>query len=204
MVRSSLRCLLVIAVLATSAVAATTARADGGLSALTAGLIGGNCGATSSVFAPWGDGRQYYFTADGGFEGGGVGWTFAGGAKVVQGNEPSHVHSSSDHMSLSIPNGATATSPSLCFGLLTPGIKMFASGPGTLHVQVIAHGLLGGLSVLDGGTVAVGPGWNPTTDFGTLLGQLNAPVGTKSIQIQLTATGNVQIDDIYIDPFLSR
>ena len=103
-----------------------------------------------------------------------------------------------------MPHGATATSPPVCFGLLTPGIKMFASGPGTLHVQVIARGFLGGLSVLDGGTVTVGPGWSPTIDFGTLLSQLNAPLGSKSIQIQLTAAGNVQVDDIYIDPFLSR
>ena len=47
-------------------------------------------------------------------------------------------------------------------------------------------------------------GWAPTQVFSTTLSQLNIPVGTKSIQIVLSTTGNVQVDDLYIDPFLSR
>ena len=67
------------------------------------------------MFAPWGDQGQYYFTSDGGFEGGGVGWGFARGAKVVAGNESFNLHSTQDKASLLIPNGGVATSPLFCF-----------------------------------------------------------------------------------------
>jgi hypothetical protein len=191
----------------TSIVVAASAQAAVGSGSLTSTLIGGDCGATQTVFAPWGDSHSYYFTSNGGFESGSLGWTLTGGAAVVSGNEPNNVHAASDDHSLLIPSGATATSPELCFGLLTPGIRFFAtapSGPATIHVQVIATGLLGGLSFLDGGTVTVGSGWAPTSVFSTLLSQLNVPVGTKSIQLRITSTGPVQIDDIYIDPFISH
>ncbi len=204
MSRSPLRFSLLVAAIAASAVAASSARAGSVLGSVTTALVGGNCGSTSQVFARFGDQRSYYFTADGGFEAGGAGWTFAGGAKVVPGNETYNLHSSSDRNSLLLPSGGTATSPSLCFGLLYPGIRMMTSGQGTLRVQVVAHGLLGALSVLDGGTVTVDGGWAPTSTFSTTLSQLNIPVGTKSIQIVLSSTGTVQVDDLYIDPFLSR
>jgi len=194
--------LAVLAAAVLAASAASTARADGGL--LLTSLIGGGCGSTAQVFAPWQDLRSYYFTSDGGFESGGAGWTLAGGAKVVAGNEPFYLHSRSDGNAVSIPAGGSATSPPLCFGLLYPGIRMVATGTGTLRVQVIANGLLGVLSVLDGGTATVGPSWAPTPVFNTTLSNLTAPLGTKSIQLRITTTGNVTVDDIYIDPFESR
>ena len=46
--------------------------------------------------------------------------------------------------------------------------------------------------------------WAPTPVFGTTLSQLNVPVGAKSVQIRISTTGSVRIDDIYIDPFQSR
>ena len=204
MARSLHRFSLLVAAIAASAAVASTAHAGTVLGSVTTALVGGNCGSTSAAFAPFGDPRSYYFISDGGFEAGGAGWTFTGGAKVVPGNETFNLHSSSDRSSLLVPSGGTATSPALCFGLLYPGIRMMVSGSGTLQVRVIAHGLLGALSVLDGGTVSVSGGWAPTQVFSTTLSQLNIPVGTKSIQIALSSTGSVQVDDIYIDPFLSR
>jgi hypothetical protein len=187
--------------------AGATASANGGGSLVTA-LIGGNCGATSTPFSQWGDQSAYYFAQNGGFEQGAAGWTLSGGAAVVSGNEPYHVHASSDAYSLNIPDGASATSPSLCFGLLTPNVRFFAvstgNGPATIHVRIIARGLLGVLSVIDGGTTTVGTSWAPTQAFATLGSQLNSLVGAKSIQVQITTTGSVKIDDIYIDPFCSK
>jgi hypothetical protein len=202
----SLKLLALAVTLGTCIVGGSASRASADGSLLT-GLIGGNCGSTSAVFAPWGDNSQYYFTQNGGFEDGSAGWTLSGGAAVVGGNEPFDVHSASDSHSLLIPSGASATSPSLCFGLLYPGVRFFAmsrSGTATIHVRVIASGLLGALSVLDGGSATVGPNWSPTPTFATTLSQLDIPVGTKSIQLQISATGAVQIDDIYIDPFVSH
>ena len=200
MSRSSIRSSLVVLAIAASAGFASAARAGG----IVSSLIGGNCGTTAPVFSPWGDSHQYYFTTDGGFESGSTGWTLAGGAKVVSGDEAYQVHGRSDRFSLLVPAGATATSPSICFGLLTPGVRFFAKGSGSVHVKLIAHGLLGVLANLDGGTIGVSGSWTPTKVFATLGSQLDVPLGTKSVQIQLTTTGNVQIDDIYIDPFLSK
>ncbi|HWB23610.1 MAG TPA: hypothetical protein VG652_12080 [Gaiellaceae bacterium] len=206
MTRSSLRLLVLCAAAALCAGSAATAKASL-LPNLLPSLIGGNCGATSTVFSPWGDERSYYFTASGGFESGAPGWTLTGGAQVVPGNDPFYLHGRADNSSLLLPSGATATSPSLCFGLLDPGLRFVAvspSGTGSVHVQLVAHGLLGVLSVIDGGTVQVGSTWAPTTVFSTLGSQLDVPVGTKTIQVVLTSSGDVQIDDLYIDPFLMK
>jgi hypothetical protein len=187
---------------AVCAVTAATAKAD-----LIQSLIGGGCGPTTNAFAPWGDSRSYYFTANGGFESGSSGWTLAGGAKVVSGNEPFYLHDGSDSSSLLLPSGASATSPALCFGVLDPGLRFLAvspSGSGTLHVQLVARGLLGVLAVIDGGTIQVGSSWAPTEVFSTLGSQLNVPVGTKTIQVVLTSSGDVQVDDLYIDPWLMK
>jgi hypothetical protein len=71
-----------------------------------------------------------------------------------------------------------------------------------VHVRLIARGLVGVLAILDGGTVQVGPTWAPTIDFGTTFSQLNsALLGANSIQIVLSSSGPVQLDDLYIDPF---
>ena len=70
--------------------------------------------------------------------------------------------------------------------------------------MAVAKGLVGVLTVLDGGTATVGSGWAPTPIYGTTLSQLNVPVGPKTVEIQVTATGDAQIDDVYVDPFLSR
>jgi hypothetical protein len=187
--------------LAASALAATASASP------APALLGGNCGPTSQPFAPWNDSAAYYLAGNGGFESTG-GWTLSGGAAVVAGNESYYVHSKQDHAALLLPNGASATSGQLCFGLLNPGIRFFAMSPtgsGTVRVQVVAYGLLGVLSVLDGGTVSAGKTWTPTPKLGTTLSQLNTLLGAKTIAIKLTAvSGSVEVDDLYIDPFLAR
>jgi len=200
--RLSLR-LVLFCTLVASAFAASTTSADAGL---LPGLLGGNCGSMSKVFAPWGDNAPYYFAPNGGFESGAQGWTLAGGAQVVAGNEGYYVHSTGDRYSLSIPNGATVISPPLCSGVTYKGLRFFAmspSGSATIHVRVIARGLLSILSVLDGGTFQVGSTWQPTP-VSTLLTGLSELVGVKSIQIQITVSGNVQIDDLFVDPLLQE
>ena len=63
----------------------------------------------------------------------------------------------------------------------------------------------GALTTLDGGTVSAGKTWAPSPKLSTTLSQLNSLVGAKSIAIKLTAvSGSVEVDDLYIDPFLAR
>jgi hypothetical protein len=196
-----------VVTLTIAALGAATAQAAHQSSSPSSGLLGGSCGATQSVFAAWGDPSQYYFTSNGGFESGASGWTLTGGAAVVDGNEPFHVHADSDSASLVLPAGATAVSPELCFGLLTPNVRFFAvasSKPATIHVRLIARGLLGPLTVLDGGTINVGTSWAPSPVLTTLVSQLNSVVGAKSVELEFSSSGEVRIDDIYIDPFVAH
>jgi hypothetical protein len=188
------------AMVALSATAAS-ARAD-----LLPGLLGGNCGATAAVFAPWGDRSGYYFARNGGFESGSAGWTLTGGASVVSGDEPWNLSGAGSH-SVLVPAGGSA-SINVCYGLTYPAIRFFVAGhgaPATVHVRVVAHGLLGVLAVLDGGRFTAGNGWAPSPKLSTLLSALGAPLGAKSLELQLTVeSGSANFDDLFVDPFLSK
>jgi hypothetical protein len=200
--RLILRLGLAGAVVALALSTATTAKAG-----LLPGLLGGNCGSTSAVFAQWGDPLKYYFAPNGGFESGTTGWSLSPGARVVDGNEKFFVHSSADRHSLFLPKGATA-SINVCYGLTYPGFRFFAKSadgdPARMHVRVVARSLLGVLSILDGGGATAGPDWEPATKISCLFSALVAPLGTKSMQIQITADDDLLIDDLYVDPFLQR
>ncbi len=198
------RTLVSLLVVAAAAFASTAGTARAGL---ITGLLGGNCGATLPVFAPWGDFAGYYYAPNGGFENGSAGWSLAGGAAVVtQSNEPWYLAGFGSH-ALSIPNGGSA-SISVCYGVTYPGVRFFAAGTGgsaTIHVRVISHSLLGVLSVLDGGTFTAGQQWSPSPKVSSLFSALASPLGTKSMQLQFTVeSGSAQIDDLFVDPVLSK
>jgi hypothetical protein len=201
--------LAVLAAIAALAIPAAAANAGGGLlGGLLPTLIGGNCGSDAPVFAPWADGSNYYFAGNGGFELGTSGWSFAGGAAVVPGNESYDIHSSSDSSSALIPAGGSI-STSACYGLLYPSVRFFAQSvgdqPATIDVKVQAKSLLGVVSILDGGTFQVSGGWQPSPKLSTLLSALAAPLGTKSMILTVTVvSGTAQVDDLYIDPFLQQ
>jgi hypothetical protein len=191
-------------VVAAAALASTAGTARAGL---ITGLLGGNCGATLPVFAPWGDFAGYYYAPNGGFENGSAGWSLAGGAAVVtQSNEPWYLAGFGSH-ALSIPKGGSAAI-SVCYGLTYPGVRFFAAGTGgsaTIHVRVISRSLLGVLSVLDGGTFTAGQQWSPSPKVSSLFSALASPLGTKSMQLQFTVeSGSAQIDDLFVDPVLSK
>lgn len=198
--KKALRLLALGLVVCVGAAFAATAKAGLGLN-----LGAASCGPTAPVFSPWGDQHQYFLAPNGGFEAGSSGWNLSGGAHVVSGNEPFYIHSKQDSSSLYLPDGGVADLPSVCFGSNTPGIRFLAMSPAgsaTVHVRIIAHGLLGVLAILDGGTYRVGPSWAPTVNFGTTFSQLNSTLlGAKSIEIVLSASGPVQLDDVYLDPF---
>lgn len=194
-----------VAVVAVTAFAATAGTAKAGL---ITGLLGGaNCGATAPVFLPWGDWDFYYFAPNGGFENGSAGWSLGGGAAVVsQDNEPWYLAGFGSH-ALQIPAGGSA-SINVCYGLTYPGVRFFAAGVGgnaTIHVRVVAHSLLGLLSVLDGGTFTASQGWSPSPKVSTLFSALAAPLGTNSMTLEFTVeSGTAQIDDLFVDPFLAK
>ena len=160
---------------------------------------------TSTPFAPWSDDANYAFVPDGGFEGGGSGWSLSGGARVVSGNESFYVHSKTDKASLSLPAGASATSPPMCISLLSSKMRFLVVGStgSSVKVQVIYRGLLSSvLGILDGGTISAGGSWKPSPAIGMLGGAV--PLLTQSVSFRFTAlNGAAAIDDVYLDPMKS-
>jgi hypothetical protein len=70
---------------------------------------------------------------------------------------------------------------------------------------VVSRSLLGVLSILDGGTFTVQSGWDPSPKLSTLLSALGAPLGTKSMQLQISVdSGTALIDDLYVDPLMTK
>jgi len=161
--------------------------------------------ATSTPFSAWKDYANYAFAPDGGFESGGSGWTLSGGARAVSGNESYFVHSYADKTSLSLPKGASATSPGMCISLLSSEMRFLARGDAGsgVKVQIIYRGLISSvLGIFDGGTISSGGSWKPSPAIGMLGGTL--PLFTTSVSFRFTAVGgNAAIDDVYLDPMKS-
>ena len=196
-----------------AALAALTLAVPAASADLIPGTANGGCPSSGSqVFAPWADDSSYVLAPNGGFESGGAGWTLTGGAAVVSGNEPflpTGTHS------LSLPSGATATSPVICVGPHDVSMRMFGvddSGTdGGLYVKVIWYGLLSQvLGTTDFATYAPGGSWAPTAKLsstGAVAVPLVPLLGSTSARVQLTPIGagsRWQIDDLFVDPWLSR
>ena len=183
-----------------------------GLTAVTASpaaTTGSSCnyGPASHPFARWGDVASYTLVPGASFESGAPGWTLAGGARVVSGNESYYANSAADSQSLSLPAGSSATTAPFCVSLNRPTIRFFVTNGGSssskLRVKVVFQGLLGVLGILDGGTITAGRAWSASP---VMLATLHAPLGTKSAQFVFTpadSSGSWRIDDLYVDPWVN-
>ncbi len=194
---SRLRLAALIPLVATAlALAVTAAPARAGL--------GISCPATTTTpFRPWSDTANYAYVPGGGFEAATTGWTLAGGASVVSGNERYYIHSTADKSSLRLPKGATATSPPMCIALLSSKMRFVLGGTSgaQVHVQVIYNGLVSSvLGIFDGATVTSNGTWQPSPQISMLGGVL--PLLTQSVQFRFVSTsGTPLLDDVYLDPW---
>ena len=166
-----------------------------------------NYGPASHPSASWGDVATYTLVPGASFESGAPGWTLAGGAKVISGNESYFTNSRSDSHSLALPTGSSATTAQFCVSLNRPTIRVFVANGGSsaskLRVKVVFRGVLGILGILDGGTFTAGPAWKPSP---IMLATMNAPLGTKSAQFVFApadSSGAWRIDDLYVDPWVN-
>lgn len=149
---------------------------------------------TAKVFAPWLDGANYRAAPGGDFEPGSASWTLTGGARIVAGNATQRVGGQRDAYALSLPTGASATSPATCVGLAEPTIRMFTSGP--LTGVVLTQAVYGGLPLPAG--VGTGGAWSPTLPMLTASGLVGR---TFSIRVTNIGLGTMKVDDVYIDPY---
>jgi hypothetical protein len=164
---------------------------------------------SAQVFLPWLD-LARYVPAPGGHAESAAGWTLAGGASVVAGNEPWKVGGYGTR-SLSLPAGAKATSGTACVGLGHPTMRFFAkrtSGTilSTLTVEVLFEGLGGVVKSLPIGVVLGGSKWQPTLPFPVVANLLPLLPGQMTpVAFRFTARGGTwQVDDVYIDPWKAR
>jgi hypothetical protein len=201
--RSAVRLVFVVGLVALALVAITAPAASAGGSLLG---LNNDCGQTSQPFAQFGDQRNYTFGANGGLENGSAGWSM-GGAEITSGNETFFAHASSDRYSLALSPGDSALSPKLCMGTTSTVTRFFvrSSDGGRVRVQVVLKNLLGQvLGILQVSDLSAGARWSPgpaILNLDSLLGLL----GVSSIQLKFTTlAGNVQVDDIYVDPWASR
>ncbi len=197
-----------------TAVTATVALAAGASTANAGVLVASapDCDAQSMAnpFTPWLDYADYTALRGGDFEGSGDGWTLSGGAAIAAGNESHYVGGASDSQSLSLPAGASATSPTICVGITHPTIRAFAkrrSGSmfslSTLRVDVLFESASGTLASLPIGLVGNGGSWQPTPPLLIVANLLPLLPGAQTaVAFRFTAQGaDWSIDDAWVDPY---
>lgn len=186
--------------------------AGGSAAAGTVQRISAPCGDTlTQPFLPWLDPLYYAFAPNGGLENGLTGWSSSGGARVVAGNESYAVHAPGDASSLYLPPGASATTPSMCIGTLSPLGRLFVRNTGsplsTLRVDAQYTTVLGIRVSVPVGLVVGSGSWQPTLPLPIFANVLGLPLftgGTTQVTLRFTAQGaggSWQLDDVYVDPY---
>jgi hypothetical protein len=169
-----------------------------------ASVVGfGKCDNSSLTqpFARWGDYGSYKLAPGADFEGALTGWLLQGGASVGAGSESFGVTGSEGSASLSLPAGATATSPQTCVNAAYPDFRLFARAdrPGATIVVSVVYGA----TTLPVGLLTPTGEWEPTLPIATgsaIAAALDG--GTTTVAVRFKAMGGTaQIDDVYVDPY---
>jgi hypothetical protein len=155
-------------------------------------------------FTAWEDSADYFLAPDGDFSSGAAGWQLDG-ADVVADNEPWNVHGSETAAAVSIPSGASATSPQICVAQDDPTMRFFARSSAdagrTLDVEVLYTDGDGNEQALTIGTISGDStlDWTPVTAL-----PITANSYEMTVAFRFTARGPDNewlIDDVYIDPY---
>ena len=149
----------------------------------------------SQPFLSWGDSATYALFPGG--DGSFAGWALAGAAQVTGGYGGGGA--------LDLPSGAVATSPGGCVNIPHPTTRFFmrADTPGAaLEVASIYDNGTETVAI-PMGTVSPGSSWSPSPSLAIHPAVVPAlRGGTEDVTLQFTATqGDVQIDDVYVDPY---
>ena len=146
----------------------------------------------------------------GDLEAGTAGWALSGGAGTVAGGEPWNVTGQTGRRALSLPAGASATTPATCVNAGAPTFRFFArTTAGLLPLLkvdlVYRDGALGLLSV-PAGIVTPTSSWQPTLAMLTHAAVGGALAGGEApMSLRFTAlTGTWQVDDVFVDPYARR
>jgi hypothetical protein len=196
--------LRMICVLGVAAVAALTM----GPTSAKAGLL--SCGTSAErPFAAWGDMSPYTIAPNGDLSAGALGWSLTGGARIVGENNSLR----SGRNSVSLPSGASATSPAACVKLADPASRFFlrntSGGSGRVRVDIQYKSVLGLLTMTTNlGYTSAGTTWQPSEKYGHVLANI---LGTLALNPKLSANlrfkftalgGSFMVDDLFVDPLI--
>ena len=204
----SLKRTVVTALTATVVLAAGASSANAGI--LVASAPDCDAQSTQRTFLPWWDIAKYTALSGGDFEGAGDGWSMTGGAAIAGGNEPYHVGGAGDSHSLSLPAGASATSPAICVGLEHPTIRFFAKRQSggwlslsSVRVDVLFETATGHVASLPIGLAGNGGSWQPTSPMLVVANLLPLLPGERTpVAFRFTAQGaDYSVDDVWVDPY---
>ncbi len=171
-------------------------------------FAGNHCG-EPVLFNPltgYGDFRDYFLAPGGDFEDEAApGWKLTGGAAIAGGNEPKYL-TGPGRGSLSLPVGATATSPKFCVDLNHPTFRFMAAqlevgAKPTLNVDVL---FTDGISKSAGSLrLASGDGWRLSDDMSLRPRYGDKLSGWRMVSLRFRSTGDrgeFRIDSLLIDP----
>jgi hypothetical protein len=169
-------------------------------------------GAAKQAFLSWGDHKNYVLTPNGGFENADPAWTLADGAAVVEGNDPFALNSATDHQSLALPAGSSATSSTTCVAAGQPVFRFVARTTGDKHsrlkVELVYTSVKGKHRSAVVGKLRAGDAWAPTKKLAVRLGRAKGHGKFKTANVSFRFTpvgpGDWQIDDLYLDPRARR
>jgi hypothetical protein len=181
-----------------------------------AGSAGTTCGArsVSQPFLPWLDSGHYFLMPGGDLEST-AGWTFSGGARLADGNEPFFVHSASDRRSLFLPSGGAARTASTCVDSDEPTMRFFVRNTGSplsllaveARIRTSVLGVTTQTTLPLGVVLGTQQAWQPSLPVLFTLSVNQVVGGTSTVDFRFTAlglAGKWQVDDLYVDPFKDR
>jgi hypothetical protein len=163
------------------------------------------------VFAPWGDSANFVPAPEGDFESPSA-WTLNKHASLSTQNSPF----SSGASSLLLGDKGEAVSPAMCVSALHPTFRFFAvngaSAESKLEVEILYEGLDGKVKNLKVARLSGGDSWMPSLTIPLHVNMLAAASedGLTAVAFKFktygakTKDGGWLIDDVFVDPFLSR
>jgi len=157
----------------------------------------------TQVFAPSKDKGWYQLAPEGGLEGGATGWTFAGGATLVADPEARNHDGVQEETAVSLPYGASATSPPVCVDDTTPNFRVMLRNLGDQHAKLrvtVSYEVASAQAKGHATDVRAEEDWVPSRSVKLKTQQDEERVA----RITFTAVdpdGQYLVDDLYVDPF---
>jgi hypothetical protein len=166
-------------------------------------------------FARFGDNRDYVLAPGGAFDDAATsGWSLEDGATVTDVDDPLGIGGGESGGSLSLPPGASATSPLMCVDLTYPTMRFVLTQhdvkDSDLDVEVLYPETEKGKPEWHRTGTVKGrqkDGWKVTEDVRLDPERSGKLPGGRPVALRFTSHadhGSWQIDDVYVDPRMSR